>query len=614
MVGPWQVPVADVAVTLMDYAGHIGEAMAMGERTPLALIDAPASGRMAVGEAITNLLAADVANLGDIKLSANWMAPAGHAGEDAALYDTVRAVAIDTCVGLGVSIPVGKDSMSMRTTWDGHAVTAPVSLIVSAFAPVRDVRRTLTPLLRADADSCLVRLDVGARRRLGGSALAQVYGQLGNDAPDLDHPRKLAAFFTTIADWRERLLAYHDIADGGLAVTLLEMAFASRCGLDASVPGDALHELFAEELGAVVQVARGDVDGLLARARAAGLTACVVAVPTKSDRVRISCNGAAVLDESRIDLHRAWASTTHAMQRLRDNPDAADQEYARFADAGDPGLSPRLTFRPDDDVAAPYIASGARPKVAILREQGVNGQVEMAAAFDRAGFDAFDVHMTDLASGRQSLAQFRGFVGCGGFSYGDVLGAGEGWAKSIRFNPALRDQFTAFFERGDVFGLGVCNGCQMMGSLRDMIPGAAHWPRFVRNKSEQFEGRFVAVEITRSPSLFFAGMEGSVIPVATAHGEGFAEFRDDAALAAAAPLVAMRFVDNRGRATEAYPYNVNGSPQGITGLTTADGRFTVMMPHPERVHRSAQMSWHPREWSDASPWMRMFRNARAWTG
>jgi phosphoribosylformylglycinamidine synthase len=623
MVGPWQVPVADVAVTLMDFEGFAGEAMAMGERTPLALIDAPASGRMAVGEAITNLCAAGIRELGEVKLSANWMAPAGHPGEDAALYDTVRAVAIDTCVAIGLSIPVGKDSMSMRTTWndDGvaKAVTAPVSLIVSAFAPVPDARKTLTPLLRFDAgDTQLVHIDLAnGKRRLGASALAQVYGQLGNDAPDLDDPRRLAAFFLVVQRLHAdgTLLAYHDIGDGGLFVALAEMAFASRCGLNVELDaGDPLAALFAEELGAVVEVKRDRAATVVAAAEAAGLVATIIGTPARTERVTMTCNGTIVLDESRVDLHRAWSATTHALQRMRDNPVAADQEYARILDADDPGLVPKLTFDPDQDIAAPFIATGARPKVAIVREQGVNGQVEMAAAFDRAGFDAYDVHMTDIAAGRRSLAEFKGFVAGGGFSYGDVLGAGEGWAKSILFNPRLRDQFAAFFARSDSFALGVCNGCQMMSNLREMIPGTAHWPHFVRNASEQFESRFVLVEVQRSPSLFFAGMAGSRIPVATAHGEGYAEFHDATQLAAAQPLVTLRFVDHRGAPTEAYPYNCNGSPQGITGLTTADGRFSILMPHPERVHRSAQMSWAPREWGDASPWMRMFRNARAWLG
>lgn len=513
----------------------------------------------------------------------------------------------------------------MRTTWseDGmaRAITAPVSLIVSAFAPVRDVRATLTPLLRLDqGDTNLVLLDIaGGQRRLGGSALAQVYGQLGNEAPDLDDPDALGAFFAYVTHQRHNglLLAYHDVADGGLFVTLAEMAFASRCGLDVAldrIAAGPLPALFAEELGAVVQVRASEVEAFVRGARDAGVAAAVIGKPVAGERLRILQHGEVIVDESRIDLHRAWSSTTHAMQTLRDNPEAAAQEYARLLDTADPGMTPRVTFDPDDDVAAPYIARGARPRVAILREQGVNGQVEMGAAFDRAGFAAYDVHMSDLVAGRRTLADFAGFVACGGFSYGDVLGAGEGWAKSILFNARLADGFAAFFARRDVFALGVCNGCQMMGVLRGMIPGAAHWPRFVRNRCEQFEGRFVLVEVTSSPSLFFAGMAGSHLPVATAHGEGYAEFADAAAQAAAQPLVAMRYVDHRGRPTEAYPYNVNGSPDGITGLTTADGRFTILMPHPERVHRTAQMSWHPDGWGDASPWMRMFRNARTWLG
>jgi phosphoribosylformylglycinamidine synthase len=621
MVGPWQVPVADVAVTLMDFQGYSGEAMAMGERTPLALIDAPASGRMAVGEAITNIAAAGIRELGDVKLSANWMAPAGHPGEDAALYDTVRAVAIETCVALGLSIPVGKDSMSMRTTWTDRgvdkAVTAPVSLIVSSFAPVPDARVVLTPQLRLDqGDTVLAHIDVAqGRRRLGASALAQVHGQLGNEAPDLDDPLQLGEFFGLIQRLHNdgTLLAYHDIGDGGLFVALVEMAFATRCGLDMTLDvADPLAELFAEELGAIVQVRRRDADALVSASSAVNLRATLVGSPARDSRIRIMNRGVVVLDESRADLHRAWSGTTHALQRLRDNPHAADQEFARILDEQDPGLEPHLSFDPDEDVAAPFVATGKRPKVAILREQGVNGQVEMAAAFDRAGFAAYDVHMSDIAAGRRSLGEFAGFVAGGGFSYGDVLGAGEGWAKSILFNPRLRDQFAAFFARNDSFALGVCNGCQMLSNLRELVPGAAHWPHFVRNASEQFEARLVMVEVQRSPSLFFAGMEGSRIPVATAHGEGYAEFHDAAQLAAAQPLVALRFVDHRGKPTEAYPYNCNGSPDGITGLTTADGRFTILMPHPERVHRSVQMSWHPGEWGDASPWMRMFRNARAW--
>ena len=623
MVGPWQVSVADVAVTLRDFTGFSGEAMAIGERTPLALIDAPAAGRMAVGEAVTNIAAAGVRRLSDVKLSANWMAAAGEPGEDAALYDTVRAVALDFCIPLGLSIPVGKDSLSMRTTWhDGgvdKAVTAPVSLVVSAFASIDDARTCLTPLLRLDqGDTSLLHLDIsGGRRRLGASALAQVYGQLGSDAPDVDASR-LATFFALVQRLRieRRLLAYHDVSDGGVFVTLAEMAFASRCGLAISLSGtadEALAALFAEELGAVVQVRAGDVDIIASQAREAGIAATVIATPTRGDRVTVRCGATTVLDESRIDLHRAWSATTHAMQRMRDNPQAADDEYARIGD-DEPGLVPALTFDPDEDVAAPFIATGVRPRVAVLREQGVNGQVEMAAALSRAGFDAFDVHMTDLAAGRHALTDFVGVVAGGGFSYGDVLGAGEGWAKSILFNARLRDAFAGYFARGDTFALGVCNGCQMMSNLKEIIPGAAHWPHFVRNASEQFEARYVMLEVLRSPSLFFEGMAGSRIPVALAHGEGLAEFHDAAQLAVAQPYVALRFIDHRGQPTERYPYNPSGSPQGITGLTTADGRFTIVMPHPERVFRTVQMSWHPDAWGELSPWYRMFANARRFVG
>jgi phosphoribosylformylglycinamidine synthase len=625
MVGPWQVPVADVAVTVMDFAGYTGEAMAIGERTPLALIDPAASGRMAVAEAITNIAAASIAHLSDIKLSANWMAPAGHPGEDAALYDTVRAVAMELCPALKTSIPVGKDSMSMRTTWrDGDkdkAVTAPVSLIVSAFAPVADARRVLTPLLRLDCgDTDIVWIDLGAgQARLGGSALAQVYGQLGDVAPDLDDAQRLRAFFAAIQELSaaERLLAYHDIADGGLFAALAEMAFATRCGLDISLDDFALDPtrlLFAEELGAVVQVRSADLGEALDALGAGGLSVRAIGKPVGGRRIKINAGGRCVFDESRTNLHRAWSATTHEMQRSRDNPEEVDQEYASLLDVDGPGLSPVVTFDMTEDIAAPYIATGARPAVAILREQGVNGHVEMAAAFDRAGFAAIDVHMTDILNGRRSLAEFRGFVAGGGFSYGDVLGAGEGWAKSILFNARVRDDFAAFFARGDTFALGVCNGCQMMSNLSELVPGTAHWPRFVRNKSEQFEARLVLLEVEQSPSLFFQGMEGSRIPVATAHGEGYAEFVGARELAAAQPLVALRFVDPTGAPTERYPFNPNGSPEGIAGLTTADGRFTILMPHPERVFRSVQMSWHPREWGEDSPWMRMFRNARAWLG
>ena len=652
MVGPWQVPVADCAVTTLGYSTYIGEAMAVGERTPLALIDGPASGRMAVGEAITNIAAADVAALGDVKLSANWMCAAGHPGEDAALFDTVRAVGMELCPALGVSIPVGKDSMSMRTTWrdeksgEDKAVTAPLSLIVSAFAPVRDVRRTLTPQLRTDAgDTELVLIDLGGgRNRLGGSALAQVHSQLGDAAPDVDDPGKLKAFFAAIRalDAAGHVLAYHDRSDGGLFATLCEMAFAARAGVTVYLDNLAMdakqldidgHErqtdvlagnlgdrilatLFSEELGAVIQVRKADRAAVMDVLRKAGLSpdSHVIGHPNAAGEVRFVVNGKPVLAEKRVDLHRAWSEVTHHIQRLRDNPLCAGQEYERILDEGDPGLNVRLSFDPKEDIAAPFIARGARPRVAVLREQGVNGQMEMAATFDRAGFEAVDVHMSDIITGRLTLAGFKAFVACGGFSYGDVLGAGEGWAKSILFNSRARDEFEAFFRRDDSFALGACNGCQMMSNLKEIIPGAQNWPHFERNLSEQYEARFTLVEMQKTPSILFAGMEGSRIPIVTAHGEGRAVFRDPKAMDACRYLVAARYVDNRGKVTETYPYNPNGSPQGITAVTTPDGRFTIMMPHAERVFRSVLFSWKPEGWGEDSPWMRMFRNARRWVG
>ncbi|HKW80169.1 MAG TPA: phosphoribosylformylglycinamidine synthase [Casimicrobiaceae bacterium] len=624
MVGPWQVPVADVAATLRDFDGYGGEAMAIGERTPLALIDAPASGRMAIGEAITNIAAAAIGDLSTIKLSANWMAPAGHPGEDAALYDTVRAVALELCPALGISILVGKDSMSMKTMWrDGgvdKAVTAPVSLIVSAFASIADARRVLTPQLRRGGPpSALLLVDLGnGRNRLGGSALAQAYGQLGNVAPDVDDPDALAAFFSTVQALHAqgRLLAYHDRSDGGAFAALAEMAFASRCGLSIAIdalPGTAVESLFNEELGAVLQVSVDDERDVVAAFASKGMSCLRIGEPADDDRIRIVRAGQVLFESTRAELHRAWSATTYALQRLRDNPESADQEYARIAE-DDLGMAPALSFDPAQDVAATLVATGARPRVAILREQGVNGQVELAAAFDRAGFAAYDLHMTDIIAGRETLAGYAGIAAGGGFSYGDVLGAGEGWAKSILFNARARDAFAAFFQRPDGFALGICNGCQMMSNLRELIPGSSHWPHFVRNRSEQFEGRLVLLEVQPSPSLFFAGMAGSRIPVAVAHGEGYAEFDDAAQLAAADALVTLRFVDHRGTATERYPYNPNGSPRGIAGLTTADGRFSILMPHPERVFRSVQMSWHPEGWGEDSPWMRLFRNARRAVG
>ncbi len=664
MVGPWQVPVADVAVTMMGYKAFLGEAFAMGERTPLALIDPVAAARMAVGEAITNIAAAPIKQLSDIKLSANWMAAAGHSGEDANLFDAVYTVGMELCPQLGISIPVGKDSMSMKTAWDEidpqtqtkthKEVTAPLSLIISAFSAVTDVRRTLTPQLRTDCgETELILIDLGfGQNRMGGSVLAQVYKQIGNVAPDIDGEQgveKLKALFTVIQrlNTENRLLAYHDRSDGGLFVTLCEMAFAGHAGITINLDqlcfdamasdvdgselqpeklgGRFLERLFAvlfnEELGVVIQIQSEQRHEVMKVLSDAGLQAAsfVIGQLNNDDEIRFMRNNKAVLSEQRVTLHRAWSETTYQMQKLRDNPMCAQQEYDRIMDQSDSGLQIELSFDPNDDIAAPYIQTNVRPAMAILREQGVNGHVEMAAAFDRAGFTAIDVHMSDIIAGRVSLADFKGFVACGGFSYGDVLGAGEGWAKSILFNSRARDEFATFFQRQDTFALGVCNGCQMMSNLHEMIPGAAYWPHFVRNRSEQFEARFVMVEIPQSPSLFFDGMAGSRMPITVAHGEGHAEIAGQ--LAEVEPLVTMRFVDHHGRATEDYPYNPNGSVQGITGLTTPDGRFNIMMPHPERVFRVAQHSWYPEmpveERANApedAPWLRLFRNARKWVG
>jgi phosphoribosylformylglycinamidine synthase len=625
MVGPWQVPVADVAVTVSDYDGNTGEAMAMGERTPLALIDAPASGRMAIGEALTNMAASAVTKIGDIKLSANWMAAAGHPGEDAALYQTVKTVGMEVCPDLGIAIPVGKDSMSMKTVWqqdgDKREMTAPLSLIISAFAPVSDVRKTLTPELRTDkGDTDLILIDLGfGKNRLGGSALAQVYRQVGDVAPDLDKPAKLQAFFDTIQQLNRDnlLLAYHDRSDGGLFATLCEMAFAGRTGIDidlSGLDGDDLAVLFNEELGAVMQVRHSDSDDVLNVLEHAGIGdwAQVIGTVTDDDRIHVHHAGREVVSGTRAEFQQAWSETTFQMQSRRDNADCALEEFARIA-AADPGLSVSLSYDQSEDIAAPYLEL-SRPRVAVLREQGVNGQVEMAAAFHKAGFECVDVHMSDILTGRVTLEDFRGLVACGGFSYGDVLGAGEGWAKSIVFNERARDQFQGFFERSDTFSLGVCNGCQMLSNLKALIPGADHWPHFVRNRSEQFEARFVMVEVQDSASVLLAGMAGSRMPIAVAHGEGRAEFRDAQHLAAAGPGVAVRYIENDGTLASRYPANPNGSPEGITGLTSSDGRVTIMMPHPERVIRTVTNSWHPDGWGEDAPWMRLFRNARRWVG
>jgi phosphoribosylformylglycinamidine synthase len=629
MVGPFQVPVADAGVTLSGFEGFTGEAMAMGERAPIALLDAPASARMAVGEAITNIASAPVAKISDIRLSANWMAAAGHRGEDARLYDAVRAVGAELCPALGIAIPVGKDSMSMRTVWeeDGvrKTVTAPLSLIVSAFAPVSDVRRALTPELRLDVgDTELVLIDLGrGKNRLGGSTLAQVYGVIGDTPPDVDDPEALRAFFAAVQELSSRgvLLAYHDRSDGGLFVTLCEMAFAGGTGLSVELPetaADPLAQLFSEELGAVLQVRTSDIDRVTGTLGKHGLASAVqrIGSPTRGQRIAIRRGGTVLLDTSRVTLRTIWSETTYAMQALRDDPECAREEHALRGNPEATGLHPLLTFDPAEDVGAPYVNTGARPRVAILREQGVNGHLEMAAAFHRAGFEAVDVHMTDVLSGALDLSDFRGLAACGGFSYGDVLGAGEGWAKTILFNPGAREAFARFFARTDTFSLGICNGCQMMSTLRELIPGADHWPRFVRNRSEQFEGRLALVRIEESPSILLKGMENSRMLAVVSHGEGRAEFASEAERDALeqSGLVAARFVDHGGKTTELYPENPNGSPNGITALTTNDGRATILMPHPERTFRAVQFSFRPRSWEGDSPWMRLFRNARAWLG
>ncbi len=662
-VGPWQVPVADCAVTLMDYKGYRGEVMTMGERTPLAVIDAPAAAKMAVGEAITNLLAADIARLEDVKLSANWMAACGSPGEDAKLYDSVKAIGMDLCPALGISIPVGKDSLSMATAWQENGqdkkVVSPVSLIISAFAPVQDVRKTLAPELKLKdisgklLDTELILIDLGrGKNRMAGSILAQVLNQSGKSAPNVDHPEDLKALATAIIELRKDnlLLAYHDRSDGGLMACVAEMAFASHCGVSINVDmiavdvgqeadwGDAknwaqqvsgrrheqtLRALFNEELGVVIQIRKEDRDTVFSTLRKLGLSAYshVIAKPNTNGRIEVWRDAKSIFAQPREVLQKMWTNTSYQITRLRDNPDCADSEFALLDNIADPGMTPKLTFDIAENVSAPFINKGIAPKVAILREQGVNSHVEMAYAMNWAGFDTYDVHMSDLLSGKTKLDDFRGLIACGGFSYGDVLGAGEGWAKTILFNSQLREQFTTFFNRQDSFALGVCNGCQMMSNLAGssgIIPGAENWPKFTRNQSEQYEARLVMAEVMSSPSIFTQGMAGSHLPIAIAHGEGFANFSQQGNLDAIDKqgLAAMRFVDHQGNPTQTYPMNPNGSPGGLTGVTTPDGRFTVMMPHPERVFRAVQMSWCPPQWLDtpdgASPWMRLFRNARVW--
>ncbi|ENM5761576.1 phosphoribosylformylglycinamidine synthase [Vibrio mimicus] len=629
MVGPWQVPVANCAVTAASFDSYHGEAMSMGERTPVALLDFGASARLAVGEAITNIAATDIGDLKRIKLSANWMSPAGHPGEDAGLYEAVKAVGEELCPALGITIPVGKDSMSMKTKWQENGeqkeVTSPLSLIITAFARVEDIRKTVTPQLRTDlGDSSLVLIDLGnGQNRLGATALAQVYKQLGDKPADVDNAVQLKGFFDALQTLvrNDKLVAYHDKGDGGLLVTLAEMAFAGHCGIKANIEtlgDDALAALFNEELGAVVQVKNDELNSVLATLAAHGLEVCshVIGEVEASDRLLITRGEEVLIERSRTELRTIWAEMTHKMQALRDNSACADQEFAAKKDSRDPGLNASLTYDVLSDVAAPYIAKGARPKMAILREQGVNSHVEMAAAFDRAGFDAVDVHMSDILTGQTVLDAYQGLVACGGFSYGDVLGAGEGWAKSILFNAQAREQFEQFFQRKDTLSLGVCNGCQMLSNLRDLIPGAELWPRFVRNESERFEARFSLVEVQKSPSLFFSEMAGSRMPIAVSHGEGRVEVRNAEHLTAIeqSGTVAIRFVDNFGQPTQAYPSNPNGSPNAITGLTTQDGRVTIMMPHPERVFRTVANSWHPDNWGENGAWMRMFQNARKYLG
>ncbi|SLJ87406.1 phosphoribosylformylglycinamidine synthase [Enterobacter sp. NFR05] len=627
MVGPWQVPVANCAVTTASLDSYYGEAMSIGERAPVALLDFAASARLAVGESLTNMAATQIGELNRIKLSANWMSAAGHPGEDAGLYDAVKAVGEELCPALGLTIPVGKDSMSMKTRWqEGHEqreMTSPLSLVITAFARVEDVRRTVTPQLSTE-DNALLLIDLGkGHNALGATALAQVYRQLGDKTADVRDVQQLKGFWNAMQALvaEGKLLAWHDRSDGGLLVTLAEMAFAGHCGVNVDIAAlgqDHLAALFNEELGGVIQVRAADREAVEALLAANGLADCVhyLGQATASDRFVIEAAGQAVFSESRTTLRMWWAETTWQMQRLRDNPECADEEHQAKANDSDPGLNVKLSFDINEDIAAPYIATGARPKVAVLREQGVNSHVEMAAAFYRAGFDAIDIHMSDLLAGRTGLEDFQALVACGGFSYGDVLGAGEGWAKSILFNNRVRDEFETFFHRPQTLALGVCNGCQMMSNLRELVPGSELWPRFVRNNSDRFEARFSLVEVTQSPSLLLQGMVGSQMPIAVSHGEGRVEVRDDAHLAQleSKGLVALRFVDNFGKVTQTYPANPNGSPNGITAVTNESGRVTLMMPHPERVFRTVSNSWHPENWGEDSPWMRIFRNARKQLG
>ncbi|QDO86626.1 phosphoribosylformylglycinamidine synthase [Shewanella psychropiezotolerans] len=627
MVGPWQVPVADCAVTAASFDSYTGEAMSLGERTPLALLDFGASARMAVAESIMNIAGTDIGSFKRIKLSANWMSAAGHPGEDAGLYEAVKAIGEELCPELDLTIPVGKDSMSMKTAWQEEgvdkSVTSPMSLVITAFGAVQDIRNTVTPELRTDkGETELLLIDLSAgNNRLGGSCLAQVYSELGDSAPDLKDSSLLRGFFEVIQPLvaQRDVIAYHDRSDGGLFTTLVEMAFAGNTGLNidlADVDGTDIERLFNEELGGVIQVSSSQSEAIIAKFNAAGVACHVIGSLTADDTITINDGDRAILVESRTELRTIWAETTHKMQSLRDNPECADEEFKLKHDASEPGLTVDLKFDPSQDVAAPFILKGAAPKMAILREQGVNSHLEMAAAFDRAGFESRDVHMSDILSGRVTLDEFQGLAACGGFSYGDVLGAGEGWAKSILFNTRAREQFTQFFEREDSFSLGVCNGCQMLSTLKEIIPGTEHWPRFVRNRSERFEARVSLVEIQKNPSIFFEGMQGSRMPIAVSHGEGRAEFAtpEAMALAESSGTIALRYVNGQGKIATKYPQNPNGSPNALSGICSTDGRVTIMMPHPERVFRTVANSWHPDSWGEDSPWMRMFRNARVKLG
>ncbi|HAO70302.1 MAG TPA: phosphoribosylformylglycinamidine synthase, partial [Gammaproteobacteria bacterium] len=615
-VGPWQVPVADCAISLADYVGYQGEIMSLGEKTPLALVNAESAARMTIGEALTNMLGGYVEDIHHISLSAYWMSASGHPGEDAKLFAAVKSVGMDLCPELGLTVPVGKDSMSMRSSWvengEDKAVTAPLSLIITAFAKTPDARLQITPLLNTDEASELWLIDLGfGQNRMGGSCLAQVYNQVGDVAPNLDDSAVFKSFFTVINQLNKDGLisAYHDRSDGGVITTLLEMAFTSHCGLDIQANEQNITDLFNEELGCVIQVSNNNKDAVTQALMTAGLSDCTrhIASINDTDSIQIQTNDEVLFEQPRAQLQSLWSSTSYEIAKLRDNPQCAEEEFASIIE-DTKGLKTDLSFDHNQSISAPYIATNAKPKIAILREQGINGQVEMAAAFNKAEFDAIDVHMSDILSGRISLADFKGLVACGGFSYGDVLGAGRGWASSILYNASAKDNFQAFFERDDSFALGICNGCQMMSNLSEIIPGSEHWPSFNRNVSEQFEARFSSVKIGQSNSIFLKDMAGSIMPIAIAHGEGRAIFKGNQS----DQHIALQYVDHAGDLTQTYPHNPNGSDNAVAGVTNDSGQVTIMMPHPERVFRAVQNSYHPKDWDERSPWLRMFENARTW--